>query len=42
MINATREEFRVFRPEEIGVTRWNIKGEEYIGIMKKVEKIILH
>ena len=42
MINTTKEELRIFKPEEIGVTKWNIKGEEYINIMKKVEKIILH
>jgi len=42
MIDAMREEFRVLRPEEIGVTKWNIKGKEYMDIMKKLEKIILH
>ena len=34
------ESFRIFSPSEIEIHDWDIKGEEYRRIMRKVEKII--
>ncbi len=34
------KKFRIISPTDIDVRDWDIKGEEYIQIMKKVERII--
>ena len=34
------ESFRIYTPSKIEVHDWDIKGEEYVEIMKKVEKIV--
>jgi len=36
------EEFRIYEPSDIRTTKRDIKGKEYHGILKRVEKIIFH